>query len=148
MLRLTLIEIILFLTPFALFGAWRLLQNSVPDNPRPMPSILLGMVGGVLAAIGLVALVMLGERGRPEDGRYVPAQLEDGHVGQSGFSETDAPRRALPGRPFGTDTTQVDEDAGAFDPPDSDPQPEPDVPDDAEIDAPPEQPIEPPTDPQ
>lgn len=148
MLRLTLIELVLFLSPFAIYGAWRLLQTTVPDNPRRMPSILLGLVGGFLAAIGLIALVILGERGRPEDGRYVPAQVEDGRVRHSDFSDTDAPRNALPGRPFGTGTTQVDEDPGAFDAPDSDPQPEPDVPDDAEIDAPPEQPIDPPVDPQ
>lgn len=140
MLRLTLIEIILFLTPFALYGAWRLLQRTVPDNPRPMPSVLLGVVGGLLAAMGLVALVVVGERGGPEDGRYVPARVEDGQMRHSEFTTDTEGRRTLPGRPFGTDDTRVDEDPGAFDSPDSDPAPEPDVPEGAAIDAPPANP--------
>lgn len=149
MLRLTLIEIILFLTPFALYGAWRLLQRTVPDDPRPMPSILLGVVGGILAAIGLVALVVVGEPGRPGEGRYVPARVEaDGQMRNSEFSRDPEERGALPGRPFGTDRTREDEDPGAFDAPDADPAPEPDVPGDAEIDAPPENPADDPDDPQ
>lgn len=142
MLRLTLIEIILFLTPFALYGAWRLLQTTVPDNPKPMPSLILGVVGGLLATIGLVALVVVGERGGPEDGRYVPSQFENGRVQHSGFSNEAEERPTLPGRPFGTNVLQQDENPGAFDSPDSDPAPEPDVPEDAEIDAPPANPTE------
>ncbi|MEN0653685.1 MULTISPECIES: DUF6111 family protein [Hyphobacterium] len=142
MLRLTLIEIILFLTPFALYGAWRLLQRTVPDNPRPMPSVLLGVVGGLLAAIGLVALVLVGERGGPQDGRYVPARFENGRVQHSGFTDEIQERQSLPDRPFGAAATRTDEDPGAFDSPDADPQPEPDLPDDAEIGAPPENPAE------
>lgn len=142
MLRLTLIEIILFLTPFALYGAWRLLQRTVPDNPRPIPSVLLGITGGILAAIGLVTLVLVGERGGPQDGRYVPARFEDGQRQQSGFSNEIEERGVLPGRPFGADVTRQDEDPGAFDSPDEDPAPEPDVPDDAEIEAPRENPAD------
>jgi len=142
MLRLTLIEIILFLTPFALYGAWRLLQTNVPDNPKPMPSVILGAVGGLLAAIGLVALVLVGERGGPEDGRYIPTRFENGEVQRSGFSNEVEERRVLPGRPFGTATTREDEDPGAFDSPDADAAPEPDMPDGAELDAPPANPTE------
>lgn len=142
MLRLTLIEIIFFLTPFALYGAWRLLQTNVPDNPKPMPSVILGAVGGLLAAIGLVALVLVGERGGPEDGRYVPTRFENGEVQRSGFTNEVEERRELPGRPFGTNVLQQDEDSGAFDSPDADAAPEPDVPEDAAIDAPPANPTE------
>lgn len=143
MLRLTLIEIILFLTPFAVYGAWRFLQTNVPEDPRPMPSVLLGVIGGLLAAIGLVALVVVGERtGDPGSGRYVPARYEDGQMRHSGFTDEAEERSVLPGRPFGTETTREDEDPGAFDAPDADPAPEPDVPEDAETDAPPPNPTE------
>lgn len=143
MLRLTLIEIILFLLPFAVYGAWRLLQTNVPADPRPMPSVLLGVIGGLLAAIGLVALVVVGERtGDPGSGRYVPARIENGEMQRGGFASEGEQRRALPGRPFGTETTRDDEDPGAFDSPDADPAPEPDVPEGAETDAPPPNPTE------
>lgn len=69
------IEIVLFLTPFLGFAAWRILFPS----PSPPPWLTGGLVGFViLMLIGLIWVRHLdaGDANRP----YVPAVLQDGRV--------------------------------------------------------------------
>ncbi len=69
------IEIVLFLTPFLSFAAWRLLF------PSPLPPLWL-----IYSLTGFLVLMLLAlvwsrqfDAGDPQEG-YVPAQLIDGHV--------------------------------------------------------------------
>ncbi len=69
------IEIVLFLTPFVSFAAWRLLF------PSPTPPIgLVYALSGFVAAM-LLALLWLHhlESGDADQG-YIPAQLRDGKI--------------------------------------------------------------------
>lgn len=70
-----LIELLLFLAPFAAYGLWRRL------NPNTEPSTIL------LALAGLGVVLMLGgafwyglSRSMPRDAAYVPAQLEGDRI--------------------------------------------------------------------
>jgi hypothetical protein len=69
------IEIVLFLTPFVAFAAWRLLF------PSPVPPLWL--VGGLagFVAVMIVALLWLRHIDSGDaDEAYIPAQLIDGRV--------------------------------------------------------------------
>jgi hypothetical protein len=77
------VEVALFLAPFAVVAAWRLLL------PAPGPSLRL--VAAVCALAALVAGTLLWLRARDAEApmaAYVPAHIEDGHVVPSG----EAPR--------------------------------------------------------
>jgi hypothetical protein len=69
------IEIVLFLTPFLSFAAWRLLF------PSPLPPLLL--IYGLTGFVILMLLALIWSRhfdaGDAQEG-YVPAQLIDGRV--------------------------------------------------------------------
>ncbi len=69
------IEIVLFLTPFLTFAAWRLLF------PSPMPPS--GLVYGFAAFVVLMLLALFWVRYQDAgdaNQAYVPAQLRDGRV--------------------------------------------------------------------
>jgi hypothetical protein len=69
------IEILLFLTPFLCFVAWRLLFPS----PRPPLWLMAGLAGFAIAM--LLALIWLRHLDANDGSQdYVPAQLLDGHV--------------------------------------------------------------------
>ncbi|MCS6879157.1 MAG: DUF6111 family protein [Geminicoccaceae bacterium] len=79
MLRIALVEILLFLAPFALYALWRLLVTKGARLLADTPWFLL-MVSGLLAACaGLVLLLWL-EPGAPPGSVYVPPRLEDGRL--------------------------------------------------------------------
>lgn len=67
------LELALFLSPFALYGAWRLAAI------RAQPSLLWGTAAAV--AVLAVATLWLGLTRRLERGElYVPAQIEGGQI--------------------------------------------------------------------
>jgi hypothetical protein len=69
------IEIVLFVTPFVAFAAWRLLFPSAGLTPR----MLYGTAGFVL--LMLAALFWLHQQDAADAGRvYVPAALQDGRI--------------------------------------------------------------------
>lgn len=70
-----LVEIALFLVPFALFAGWRVLAPS-----ERIPRIVaVSFVGAVL--LMLVVLLVLHQMEAADAGRpYVPARMEDGRV--------------------------------------------------------------------
>ncbi len=79
-------ELALFLSPFLLFGVWRLaLARGFPSTPA------------VAAAAGLLALTIglllwfVADRALPPGASYVPAQFEHGHIvpGHAGPGATD-----------------------------------------------------------
>lgn len=71
---LRLLEIALFLVPFAAFAGWRLLASTGPS-----PAVLgIAAVAVVLLAALLLWTGVHGTLGR--DNRYVPAQLRDGEI--------------------------------------------------------------------
>lgn len=87
MLRLGLIELILFLTPFALYFAYRsfVQRREIETHGRfnERATHLLVIAGGVLALGGLVVFaVTSGMRG---DTVYIPAHVENGEVVRGAF---------------------------------------------------------------
>jgi hypothetical protein len=82
MLRLFLIEAILFLIPFALYFAWRTFldrreyETQGRFNERPWQ--LLIIAGGALVLAGLVVFALTS--GRRGDMVYIPAHIVDGEV--------------------------------------------------------------------
>jgi hypothetical protein len=70
-----LLEVVLFLAPFALFAAWRLLLPGTELSPR-----MIAVFAGFLLAV-FVALVWLRwEDAEPAGAAYVPAELRDGRI--------------------------------------------------------------------
>jgi hypothetical protein len=69
------LEILLFLAPFAMFAAWRLLTPNAELGPRQLT------MAGVVLAVFIALLVWLRmEDAEPADRAYVPARLQDGIV--------------------------------------------------------------------
>jgi hypothetical protein len=70
-----LLEVALFLAPFALFAAWRLLLPRAELSPRVL---------AVLAAVLLVVFAALvwfrQEDAEPAGAAYAPAELRDGRI--------------------------------------------------------------------
>ena len=91
MLRIAIVDVLLFLAPFAVYGlwlyAWR--ARTAPEDRAGMPILQLAAIGIVLGAIGIVLLGVLG--GRPTQGRYVPAQYRDGVLVPGHFEEAEGP---------------------------------------------------------
>jgi hypothetical protein len=70
-----LIEILLFVTPFVAFGAWRLLF--------PSPSPPLWLIGGLAGFVALMLLALIWVRhvdAGDANQAYIPAELHDGRV--------------------------------------------------------------------
>lgn len=82
MLRLVLIELILFAIPFALYFAWRAFvekreaETQGQFNERPWQMLIIA--GGVLAIAGLAAYGLTS--GRRGDTVYIPAHVENGEI--------------------------------------------------------------------
>ncbi len=80
MLRLALLDVVLFLLPFAVYGLYLYAARAglAPALRVGSPVLRLVAIGLGLAVVGLVLLgVFGGERGQ---GRYVPAQYKDGKL--------------------------------------------------------------------
>tara|TARA_R110002072_G_scaffold19901_1_gene73265 strand:- start:158 stop:535 length:378 start_codon:yes stop_codon:yes gene_type:complete len=114
MLRISLLELSLFLLPFALFAMWRLgMSLSAEDTGevRPAPNLILAAIGTLLAAIGFVVIVLMGgAEGSGDDRRYVPPRLEGDRIRQGEFSDevtTRQPPNAQE-RPFGQPSEHSD----------------------------------------
>jgi Family of unknown function (DUF6111) len=73
MLRLA--EILLFLTPFALFALWRVLAPLGGPPPR-----LVALAAGALALLLLALLWYRGAGSMPPHASYVPPTYEDGRI--------------------------------------------------------------------
>jgi hypothetical protein len=76
-LRLALIEIALFLTPFAIYAAWLWFTrgSAARSNWTSGPVYVSALAGLVLMVVGFVLLASLGES---ERGTYRPAEVRDG----------------------------------------------------------------------
>lgn len=76
-LRLALIEIALFLTPFALYAAWLWFTrgSAARANWTAGPVYFAALAGLVLTVVGFVVLASFGEA---EHGTYRPAEVRDG----------------------------------------------------------------------
>lgn len=77
MLRLALIEIALFLAPFALYAAWLWWTkgSATRDNWAPAPSFAATLAGLLLVVLGFVLLASFGVS---RQGTYHPAEVRDG----------------------------------------------------------------------
>jgi hypothetical protein len=82
---LRLVEIALFLAPFALVLAWWLAGARASPRVLAIACVALLVLGGFVVWFGL-------DRSLPRDARYVPARIEDGRI-VSGHA---APRGATP----------------------------------------------------
>lgn len=72
---LRLVEVALFLSPFAAFAMWRLLA------PAGGPSrMMIGIGAGVLALLAGSLLWLRMEDAAPAEAVYVPSHLQDGRV--------------------------------------------------------------------
>lgn len=82
MIRMTLLEIALFSTPFALFFLYRgfILRHRRAEGEAfdPAPYHLLFMAGGALAFVVFIGLALSQKTVRDVD--YIPAHLENGKV--------------------------------------------------------------------
>lgn len=96
MIRLALLEILLFASPFILFALWRLAMRATDEvvDHKPAPTILLSAIGGFLAAAGFVILVFTARTGDSGHTTYVPPRLTNGEIGGAEFNNNpgDAPR--------------------------------------------------------
>lgn len=79
MIRPVLIEIVLFLTPFALYAVFLFATRAeVFERESWSPRILLWLTGAALALM-IVSFVLLAQfSGAPTDSTYEPARIEDG----------------------------------------------------------------------
>ncbi|HKY87680.1 MAG TPA: DUF6111 family protein [Pseudorhodoplanes sp.] len=79
MIRPILIEIVLFLTPFALYAVFLFATRAeVFERESWSPRILLWLTGAALALM-IVSFVLLAQfSGAPTDSTYEPARIEDG----------------------------------------------------------------------
>ena len=90
MMRMTLIEIVLFGMPFALFFLYRtfILRHRQAEGEAfdPAPYHKLFILGGVMAFSAFIYLALNHKTYR--DGEYIPAHLENGKVVRGKFIET------------------------------------------------------------
>jgi hypothetical protein len=80
MFRQILVELALFLLPFAVHAVRLMLRGSDPrvgSNWQGAPIAWMVIGGLVLVAIGLAALALLND-GAAKTGRYVPSHVQDG----------------------------------------------------------------------
>ena len=117
MIRLALLEILLFASPFILFALWRLSMQATQEvaEHKPAPTLVLSAVGGLLAAAGFVALVLTADSGDSAHTTYVPPRLGEGGIERAQFNNNPgeaAPRdRRIFAQPeTGDDDATPDED--------------------------------------
>lgn len=72
---LRLLELLMFLSPFALFAAWRLLLPASGSSPR-----LVMLAAGVLLLLAGGLYWFSRQDVLPPDSSYTPAQLQDGRL--------------------------------------------------------------------
>ncbi len=81
MIRVVIIEILLFLLPFAVSAAYQVLVRKHPFSSallKVMSVMKLAVIGLVLAIVGLILLAQFG--GADRDGVYTPAIYKDGKI--------------------------------------------------------------------
>ncbi len=106
MLRITIIEILSFLLPFALFLIWRW-QSDHDSVSRPTPVLKLAAAGAAMGVVVLIGLVVFDSmRAGHEGEQYVPPRLVDGEIIPGHFIATDE-----------TDAADEDETGEDEDPP-------------------------------
>lgn len=88
MARIALLEILVFLLPFALWAAWRLLATRAGALLASTPWFALVVAGLVLVCLSLVLLVLV-EPGEPPGATYLPPRLEDGRLVPGEFRPID-----------------------------------------------------------
>ncbi len=139
-----LFELVLFLSPFAAFGIYRLArQEAIEEGRKPWPITILFGAGAVLAVLAWVVLILLDrgsgetciERARFENGRVIPAQevpcpKDRSHLGEAASSDPGGRANGLGGAdPAGQDTPPGPlETPPTDDPPASDTLPDADPP--------------------
>jgi hypothetical protein len=72
---LRLVELALFLAPFAMFAAWRVMAK---DGPPSIPFLV--SAAGVLAILAGALIWLSQDDALPPGATYEPARLEDGKV--------------------------------------------------------------------
>lgn len=91
MVRITLLQLVLFSTPFILFFLYRgfILRHRRAEGAAfdPAPYHLLFIAGGVLVFASLIFMALSQEKQRNVD--YVPAHLENGKVVSGKFIPSD-----------------------------------------------------------
>ena len=88
MARIALLELLLFLLPFALWAVWRLLATRGRALLASTPWFVLILAGLLLVCLGFVGLVFF-EPGEPPGATYVPPRLEDGRLVPGEFKKRD-----------------------------------------------------------
>ena len=79
MIRRILIEVLLFLLPFALYGIyWQLIGRGKDEEGRRHPWAMLFIIGLVLVIISFFVWAV--SEGDPREGVYVPPHVEDGRI--------------------------------------------------------------------
>ena len=84
MLRFTLLELAIFLSPFVIYGLWRLTAAAVREEHDP-PWATLSLIGGALAIIVFFFLAVTAPRDGREGDQYVPPRLEGGQIRSGRF---------------------------------------------------------------
>ena len=93
MLRITLIEIMLFLAPFAAYFIWRAVRRPrVVGEEPPAPYQMLALTGATLAVLAMVAFALISAQSNSGEGVFVPPSLEDGGI-SPGRIEPQEPER-------------------------------------------------------
>ena len=87
MARVTLIEILLFLIPFATFFAYRAVSGRT-DQPTPYQKLI---IAGAALAVGGFLLGALLTQGAPGGSHYTPPRMENGKIVPGEFDEPDDP---------------------------------------------------------
>ncbi|MEO1040112.1 MAG: hypothetical protein AAFX09_11245 [Pseudomonadota bacterium] len=82
MLRMTLIELLLFCAPFAAFFTWRALRGRRPvtGEEPPAPYQMLALMGATLAILAMVTFALISAEQGADEGVFVPPSLEDGEI--------------------------------------------------------------------
>jgi hypothetical protein len=80
-MRFALVDILLFLLPFAVYAVWLRLGGNDPIAAlqlRRSPLVWLAIAGLVLAIVGFLVLAQFG--GAPPGELYVPPHMHDGRI--------------------------------------------------------------------
>ncbi|MEY4879899.1 MAG: hypothetical protein RJB62_1368 [Pseudomonadota bacterium] len=85
MIRRLIMELFLFLLPFALYGLyWRMIgRAAATDDKKSHPWVLLTIVGLVLVILSFVWWAL--SDGAGPDGVYIPDHMENGEIVPGGF---------------------------------------------------------------
>jgi len=97
MLRFTLLELLIFLTPFAVFFGWRFLRTATGAEKAgavermDTPFGLLSLIGAVLVVATLVGFALYSDMRSDPLGRYEPPRLENGGVARGRVEPREGP---------------------------------------------------------